>query len=48
MDASYLSSTEQALEFFAVDENKGLSEQQIQRALGKYGRNGTVHHHVSV
>ena len=48
MDASYLSSTEQALEHFAVDENQGLSEQQIQRALGKYGRNGTVHHHISV
>ncbi|KAM0802822.1 hypothetical protein BDR22DRAFT_842511 [Usnea florida] len=39
MDASYLSSTEQALEYFAVDENQGLSEQQIQRALEKYGRN---------
>ena len=48
MDASYLSSTGQALEYFAVDENQGLSEQQIQRALGKYGRNGTVHHHISV
>ena len=48
MDASYLSSTEQALEYFEVNENQGLSEQQVQRALEKYGRNGTVHHHISV
>lgn len=39
MDASYLSSTEQALEYFAADQNQGLSEQQIQIALRKYGRN---------
>ena len=48
MDASYLSSTEQALEYFEVNENQGLSEQKVQKALGKYGRNGTVHHHISV
>lgn len=47
MDASYLSSTEQALEYFTVDEHRGLSEQQVQIALEKYGRNGTVHHHIS-
>lgn len=46
MDASYLSSTEEALEHFKVNENQGLSEQQVQKALEKYGRNGTVHHHV--
>lgn len=48
MDASYLSSTEQSLEHFQVDEQQGLSEQQAQRSLEKYGRNGTVHHHISI
>ncbi len=43
MDASYLSSTEKALQHFQVNELQGLSEQQVQRALAKYGRNGTVH-----
>ena len=47
MDNSYLCSTEQALEHFQVDEQEGLSEQQVRRSLDKYGRNGTVHHHIS-
>ena len=46
MDASYLSSTEEALEHFKVNEDQGLSEQQVRKALEKYGRNGTVHHHI--
>ena len=47
MDASYLASTEEALQHFQVNEHQGLSEKQVQRALAKYGRNGTVHHHIS-
>lgn len=47
MDASYLSSTNEALEHFQVKEQQGLSEQQVQRATEKYGRNGTVHHQAS-
>lgn len=39
MDAPYLFSTEKALEYFHVNEQQGLSEQQVQRALEKYGRN---------
>lgn len=47
MDASYLSSTEKALEYFQVNEQQGLSEQQVRISLDKYGRNGTVYHHIS-
>lgn len=47
MDASYLTSTEEALEHFKVDEQQGLSEQQVQSAIERYGRNGTVYHHPS-
>ncbi|CAD6575628.1 MAG: hypothetical protein ASARMPRED_007405 [Alectoria sarmentosa] len=39
MDASYLTSTEEALEHFKVDEQQGLSEQQVQSAIERYGRN---------
>lgn len=39
MDTSYLFSTEKVLEHFTVDEHQGLSEQQVQTALEKYGRN---------
>ena len=45
MDTPYLLSTEEALEHFQVNEQQGLSEQQVQRSLEKYGPNGTVHHH---
>lgn len=45
MDTPYLLSTEEALEHFQVSEQQGLSEQQAQRSLEKYGRNGTIHHH---
>lgn len=47
MDALYLVSTEKALEQFQVNEQQGFSEQQVQKSLEKYGRNGTVHHQVS-
>lgn len=47
MDNSYLFSTEKALQHFKVNEHQGLSEQQVQRALEKYGRNGTVHRRIS-
>ena len=47
MEASFLVSTEEALEHFRVDETQGLSEEQVKKALGKYGPNGTVHHHIS-
>ena len=47
MDTAYLLSTEKALSHFLVDEQQGLSEHQVQNSLRKYGRNGTVHHHIS-
>ena len=47
MEASFLVSTEEALEHFHVDETQGLSEEQVKKALEKYGPNGTVHHHIS-
>ncbi len=43
MDSSFLSSTEQALDHFKVDEHQGLSAQQVQKATERYGRNGTVY-----
>ena len=46
MDTPYLLSTEKALEHFQVNEQQGLSEEQVQRSLENYGRNGTVHHHL--
>ena len=48
MDTPYLFSTQKALEHFQVNEQQGLSEQQVQTSLEKYGRNGTVHHHISL
>lgn len=43
MEAAYLSSTEGALRHFEVNELHGLSERQVQKAVEKFGRNGTVH-----
>ena len=43
MDSSFLSTTQEALAYFKVDEHQGLSSQQVQHATGKYGRNGTVY-----
>ena len=42
MDSSFLSSTQEALAYFKVDEQQGLSIQQVRQATEKYGRNGTV------
>lgn len=43
MEASYLSSPEEALRYFDVTEQDGLSDAQVRHATDKYGRNGTVH-----
>ena len=48
MEAPFLYSTEEALNFFEVEEQQGFSDQKVQEALEKYGRNGTVHHHISI
>ena len=47
MDTPFLFSTQKALDHFQVNEQQGLSELQVQRSLEKYGRNGTVHQHIS-
>lgn len=41
MEASYLLSTQEALEYFQVTEQNGLSDLSVQKAAAKYGRNGT-------
>jgi len=43
MEAAYLSTPEEALKHFQVTEQSGLSGPQVQDALRKYGRNGTVY-----
>ena len=43
MEAAYLSTPEEALKYFEVTEQNGLNGTQVQHALKKYGRNGTVH-----
>ena len=43
MEAAYLSSPEEALDYFGVTEQHGLSDSQVQKATDKYGRNGTVY-----
>lgn len=42
MEAAYLISSEDALRHFQVTEQDGLSDTMVQRAVDKYGRNGTV------
>lgn len=42
MEAAYLVSSEDALRHFQVTEQNGLSDALVQRAIEKYGRNGTV------
>ena len=42
MEAAYLVSSEDALRQFQVTEQDGLSAAMVQRAMEKYGRNGTV------
>lgn len=39
MEASYLLSTQEALEYFQVTEHNGLSDLSVQQAAAKYGRN---------
>lgn len=41
MEASYLRSTQQTLDYFQVTEQNGLSDLAVQKAAAKYGRNGT-------
>ena len=43
MEAAYLSTPEEALKYFQVTEQNGLTGAQVQDALKKYGRNGTVY-----
>lgn len=40
MEASYLHTTQDALEYFKVKEENGLSDLSVQQAIAKYGRNG--------
>ena len=47
MEAAFLSTPEETLKHFHVTEQSGLSGPQVQDALKKYGRNGTVHNHDS-
>ena len=48
MESSFLSSTQEALGYFQVDEHQGLSGQEVRKATEKYGRNGTVYLLVSI
>lgn len=43
MEASYLASTKEALDYFQVSENNGLSDSQVEKAIQQYGRNGMPH-----
>ena len=45
MEASFLSPPEEALQYFNVTEQDGLSDAQVRHAVNTYGRNGTVHLH---
>ena len=47
MEASYLSSAEEALSHFRVEEHAGLSDRQVETNRDKFGRNGTVEHHTA-
>ena len=48
MESSFLSSAEEALEYFQVDEHQGLSGHEVLKATEKYGRNGTVYLLISI
>ena len=43
MEDAYARSTKEVLNFFGVQESKGLSDNQVKAALEKYGRNGTYY-----
>lgn len=45
MENTYIYSPEEVLNHFHVEEQLGLSDQQVHNATEKYGRNGTVHRH---
>lgn len=47
MEAAYLSSTDEVLNHFQVEEHTGLSHAQVETNRDKFGRNGTVHHHTA-
>ena len=40
MEASFVHSTQEALEYFQVTEQNGLSDLSVRKATAKYGRNG--------
>ena len=46
MEAPYLSSIEEVLERFHVEEQSGLSDRLVQDATKKYGRNGNLHLYI--
>ena len=45
MEAAFLSTPEEALQNFHVTEQSGLNGPQVQDALKKYGRNGTIQYY---
>lgn len=48
MDSAFLVSPEDALSHFGVAEQQGLSEQQVDRATKKFGRNGKIVVHLYI
>lgn len=40
MEQSYTKSVDEVLEYFSLDEQTGLSDDQVKRATEKYGPNG--------
>lgn len=40
MDQSFTKTTEEVLAYFGVDENVGLTEEQVKKNFEKYGPNG--------
>lgn len=42
MEAAYLASTKEALDYFDVSEQVGLTDQEVEKAREQYGRNGIL------
>lgn len=42
MEASYLASTKEALDYFQVSEQSGLTDSQVRQSTENYGRNGML------
>jgi len=42
MDQAFSKTTEEVTAFFGVDENVGLTEEQVKKNLEKYGPNGEL------